>query len=193
MNCGERPRRKRCKRLDVQYDAHYLTFSCFHRQPFLSGRHSPMWLLESLDEARTNCPFELWAYVIMPEHAHVLILPGEGVTISSILYAVKHPVTRRAVKWTERNRPEFLEKLTERRPGGKVTRRFWQPGGGYDRNLRSTADVHEKLRYIHANPVRRGSVEHPSDWPWSSWRAWEEGVDDPIPIDRESFPPLQSV
>ena len=35
-------------------------------------------------------------------------------------------------------------------------------------------DVHEKIAYIHAHPVRRGLVNQPRDWPWSSWRAWHE-------------------
>ena len=28
----------------------------------------------------------------------------------------------------------------------------------------------EKLRYMHRNPVKRGSVMKPEDWPWSSFR-----------------------
>ena len=49
----------------------------------------------------------------------------------------------------------------------------------------------EHVRYIHANPVRRALVESPADWPWSSCRAWEEGVDDPLRIDRASLPPIE--
>jgi len=170
---ADKKHRKRCKRWDIPWNAHCLTFSCFQRRPFLGGRRAPVWFLESLDAARTKCPFDLWGYVIMPEHVHLIVLPHEGATISSILYNIKQPVTRRAVKWAEKNCPSFLPNMTERRPSGTCTRRFWQPGGGYDRNLRTTRDVHEKLLYIHGNPVRRGLVERPQDWPWSSWRAWE--------------------
>ena len=193
MSMGNRPHRKRCKRWDIPWDAHWLTFSCFQRRPFFRGRESPGWFLESLDAARGRWAFDLWGYVVMPEHVHLLLLPQEGVTIRSILRAVKQPTARRAIRWFERNRPSFLEQMTERRPGGKVTRRFWQTGGGYDRNLRSTRDVHEKLHYLHGNPVRRGLVASPGDWPWSSWRAWEDGTNEPIAIDRESFPVLGPV
>ena len=58
-------------------------------------------------------------------------------------------------------------------------------------NLRSIADVHEKIGYIHQNPVRRGLIEKPGDWPWSSWRAWHLGVDEPIRIDRGTLPLLK--
>jgi len=192
MDDGVRAHRKRCRRWDVPWDAHCLTFSCFQLRPFLAGRQSPGWFLESVQAARAQGLFDLWGYVIMPEHVHLLILPTHGTRISFILSAIKQPVARTAVKWAELNRPVFLEQMTERRPGGKCTRRFWHPGGGYDRNLRSTKDVHEKLRYIHENPVRRGLVERAREWAWSSWRAWQEGVDEPIPIDRDSFPLLVS-
>ena len=63
-------------------------------------------------------------------------------------------------------------------------------GGGYDRNLRSIRDIHEKIRYVHANPVTRGLVDNPSGWKWSSALAWEEGLNSPIRIDRQTVPAL---
>ena len=128
----------------------------------------------------------------MPEHVHLLILPGEGVAISSILYQIKKPVATWAVSWVRLNRPSFLGTMLDRQPNGKSSYRFWQRGGGYDRNLRSVSDVHEKIKYIHDNPVRRGLAARARDWPWSSWRAWEKGVDEPIRIDRQTLPPLES-
>jgi putative transposase len=89
--------------------------------------------------------------------------------------------------------PAFLEKMTDRQPCGKVTHRFWQRGGGYDRNLRSVPDVHEKIKYIHENPLRRGLVARAEDWPWSSARAWATGMNQPIRIDWEMLPPLEIV
>jgi len=78
--------------------------------------------------------------------------------------------------------------MEHRTSNGKVAYRFWQRGGGYDRNLRSDRDIHEKIAYVHDNPIRRGLVERAEDWPWSSLRAHHEGVDEPIPIDRDSIP-----
>ena len=65
--------------------------------------------------------------------------------------------------------------------------RFWQAGGGYDRNIRDEEEMLEKARYIHANPVRRGLVDSPADWKWSSAR-WYEGVrDGELVIDPAKF------
>ncbi len=127
----------------------------------------------------------------MPEHAHLLLWPHEGVKISSILYQIKKPVTNRALGWIRKNSPSFLPRMLDRQPNGDEHYRVWQRGGGHDRNLRSIADVHEKIGYIHQNPVRRGLIEKPGDWPWSSWRAWHLGVDEPIRIDRGTLPLLK--
>ena len=53
--------------------------------------------------------------------------------------------------------------------------RFWQPGGGYDRNITSTEALRAVIDYIHANPVRRGLVARAEDWEWSSAR-WYAGL-----------------
>jgi len=45
--------------------------------------------------------------------------------------------------------------------------RVWERGG-CDMNIWS--EKREKLNYMHANPVKRGLMSQPGDWPWSSWR-----------------------
>jgi putative transposase len=181
--------RKTCKRYDTPWRAHYLTFSCFLRRPFLQSQRGPQWTAESVQAARGRGMFLLWGYVFMPEHVHLLIYPNEGVKISTILTELKQPVTRKVIAWCEQNAPEFLKRMEDAH-SGKTSHRFWQRGGGYDRNLWSTKEIHEKRHYIHLNPVKRKLVQTVDQWFWSSCRAWTEGVDDPIPIDRESFPML---
>jgi putative transposase len=129
--------------------------------------------------------YDLLGFVFMPEHVHVVVLPCPGIRISRILVAMKVPVAKRAVLWIRVNAPDSLRCMEDRQPNGRCSYRFWQRGGGYDRNLRTAADVREKIRYIHANPIRRGLVTAADDWHWSSYRAWQTGEDVPIPIDRE--------
>ena len=143
-----------------------------------------------MENARTRRPFDLWAFVIMPEHAHLLIWPHAGVRVSDILLTIKQPVTQRCVAWVKRSAPHFLPAMLDSQPNGKHFFRFWQRGGGYDRNLWSTREIHEKIAYIHNNPVRRELVARAQDWPWSSLHAWETGLDQPITIDRQSVPML---
>jgi len=64
--------------------------------------------------------------------------------------------------------------------------RYWQAGGGFDRNLRGGGDLEEKIKYIHHNPVKRGLVERETDWAWSSARWYAEMTDGELAIDRVS-------
>ena len=191
MNDSNQPR-KLCRRYDIVGDPHMLTFSCFKRLPLLSKDRSRKWMLDAIQLGRERELYDLWAYVIMPEHVHMVVLPRENVQISQILALVKQSMAKRAMPWIRENAPGFLTKL-ESRSKGKSTHQFWQRGGGYDRNLRSVSDIHEKIDYIHANPVRRKLVDTPGQWPWSSYHTWETGKDAPIPVDRDSVPMLTPV
>lgn len=126
----------------------------------------------------------------MPNHCQVLLLPHDAEDVGKILYGSKKPVTNRARAWVCHRTPSFLPRMHDRQPSGKVSIRFWQRGAGGDRNLRTVSDVHEKIGYVHSNPVRAGLVTPAADWPWSNYRAWESGIDEPIPIDRDTLPPL---
>jgi len=180
--------RKLCKRLDVPGDAHYLTFSCFRNQAFLRDETACHWLIEAISAARSKHPFDLWAWVFMPDHVHLLIMPQDGIGISRILSSIKTPVAKRAAGRGRREAPELALAMSDIQPNGKQFLRFWQRGGGYDRNIWSTEEIHEKIGYIHNNPVRRELVGIPEAWRWSSCAAWENGTDDLLSIDRDTFP-----
>jgi putative transposase len=92
-------------------------------------------------------------------------------------------VGRKAIKHLRDSAPHWLPRITVRR-GRRLERRFWQAGGGYDRNACEPSTVLAMSEYIHANPVRRGLVSRPEDWKWSS-AAWVEGKNSlrPDPID----------
>ncbi|ADB15740.1 protein of unknown function DUF1568 [Pirellula staleyi DSM 6068] len=182
--------RKQVKRYDIPGDVRFLTFSCFQRLPLLSRDRTRIFLVEAIERCRSLRPFELWGYVIMPEHVHLIILPGKSMLVAEILKTIKVSTSKRAITWLHQNAPDFLHCLEDLQPNGSGTYRFWQRGGGYDRNLRSTRDVHEKLSYIHENPVRRGLVLKAEDWKWSSALAWQTGIDEPLRIDRENVPRL---
>jgi putative transposase len=46
--------------------------------PFLLRPRVREWFREALEAARAKFGFQLWAYVLMPEHAHLLVYPGEA-------------------------------------------------------------------------------------------------------------------
>lgn len=169
---------------DIPGHAHELTFSCFRGLPLLCKDRTCRWFVDAMESARTKQQLHLWAYVIMPEHVHVLLWPGPAESkIRTIRSVLKMPVERRAIRYLQQSAPRFLEKLKDVQPNGKVSSRFWQRGGGYDRNAFEAVTILRMIDYIHNNPVRRGLVERASDWIWSSARFYEGDLNVPIRMD----------
>ena len=164
-----RVHRKRCRRFNEAGHAHALTFSCFQRQAFLSRDRTRRWVLEAIESAREAHRFHVWAYVLMPEHVHFLIWPQIAeYDIGAILSSLKQPVAKKAVNHVRTYAPAFLDRMADLQPGGRTVYRFWQRGGGYDRNLREPRYIWETIDYFHLNPVRRGLCQRPEEWIWSS-------------------------
>jgi putative transposase len=70
---------KRCRRINEPGHAHELTFSCYRWLALLSRDRTRTWLIEAIEEARKQMRFDLWAYVVMPEHVHILLNPREPI------------------------------------------------------------------------------------------------------------------
>jgi REP element-mobilizing transposase RayT len=101
--------------------AHELTFSCHRRLPLLNRDRTREWFIEALKKARARLRFQIWAYVIMPEHAHVLIFPEtDEYSVATILKAIKQPVSQKACAYLRKHAPQWLEKLRVTWPSGRV-------------------------------------------------------------------------
>ena len=138
--------------------------------------------LKNLDLARQTLNFDLWAYVVMPEHVHVVLQPlDEQYEMAAILRAIKKPVSHEIFE----NFPSLRDRCIVNRIEGKTPEyRFWQAGGGYDRNIETAEDAWSKIHYVHWNPVKRDLCESQIEWPFSSARAYAEVVGNtPIPVD----------
>src|SRR5438270_13944683 len=117
---------KRRQRYNDPSQPRELTFSCYRHYPLLSRDRTREWLCEAVEAARAKFGFHLWAYVLMPEHVHLLVYPGDAPDqISRFLQAVKEPVARKAIAYLKTNAPGWLTRLTVRE-GKRVRHRFWQ-------------------------------------------------------------------
>jgi putative transposase len=146
-------------------------------------------LAEAIDCARKKHDFLLWAYVFMPEHVHLLICPRPNVyDVSKILESIKLSVARTAVPYVRKNAPTFLSSMLDQQPNGRTHYRFWQRGPGFDRNITSEQTAVAEIEYIHANPVRRGLCEKPTDWHWSSAADYAGLRSGPLAIDFHESP-----
>ena len=143
---------------------HFITFSCYRRQPKLVTWAARARFEESLEQARRCYGVGLLGYVAMPEHVHLLVSEPEKGPLSIAIQALKQSVARRLA-------------LRSAEP-------FWQ-ARYYDFNVWSNRKRVEKLRYIHRNPVARGLVARPEDWKWSSYRHYLTGMEGRVEIESE--------
>jgi putative transposase len=140
---------------------HFVTFSFYRRLPYLGTESARNLFERSLEMMRKRYDFVVCGYVVMPEHVHLLISEPKKVLLSKAIQALKLSVSVQS-----RERP------------------FWQ-ARYYDFNVHNGEKTSEKLRYMHRNPVKRGLVEKPEDWAWSSFRHYLTGIEGTVEI--ESF------
>ncbi|MBN4076148.1 transposase [Gemmatimonas aurantiaca] len=156
------------KSFDIQSHAHYLSFSCYRNQELLVQDDVRNEILKFWHKASVQEQLRILAYVVMPTHVHLLILPiGKKYEMSRIVRRLKEPFSRWIVKEWSIHDPATLRRI-ELISRGKQVRRFWQAGGGYDRNLYSEDAMRRAVEYIEWNPVEKGFVARPEDWRWSS-------------------------
>jgi putative transposase len=170
--------RKRVRHFNEPGHMHLLTFSCYRRLPLLTRDDRQRLLCQAIDRATARHGYRLFAFVLMPEHVHLLVHPRTGGgDIAALLRAIKRPYSFRIKQLLEKaaaaDQPqarELLRRLTIRQRPGVATFRFWQEGPGHDGNLFSPRRILAAIDYIHMNPVRRGLCERCIDWKWSSAR-----------------------
>ena len=127
----------------------FITFCKLASNPFTAeARH--VILKHCLRDNGTK--FELHAAVVMPEHVHLLLTPlcdknGWPYGLPAILKAIKGTSARSVNRLLGNSGP------------------IWQEES-FDHVLRSQESLKEKLEYIGQNPVRRGLVQIPEDYPW---------------------------
>jgi putative transposase len=155
-------------------DLHFVTFSCYQRQPFLSTPRACRVFEQTLEDVRRWYGLYVKGYVVMPEHVHLLVSEPERSSLRVALQMLKQIVAQKL-------KPGLSALLGE---NGAVPKRFWQVRY-YDFNVRTRKKQIEMLRYIHRNPVHRGLVEKPEDWQWSSFLHYATGVEGVVEIESE--------
>ena len=151
-------------RYQDQHCLHFITFSCYQRMPLLDTLAAKQTFEQELERVRNWYGCYITGYVVMPEHVHLLISEPERSKLSVVL--------------------QMLKQITSKKLRAKHLPRFWQVRY-YDFPVWSEAKRIEKLRYIHRNPVKRGLVERPEFWKWSSFVHYATGVEGIVEIESQ--------
>jgi putative transposase len=126
-------------------------------------------LAQAIEGVRARRHFLLTGYVFMPDHWHALFYPGENDTLPRLMNSLKVASVQR------------INRLRG------TTGQFWQ-ARYFDRAIRTVKEYHETIEYVHLNPVRKGMVRRPEDWPWSSIHSYGGPGPVPLEIDRVDLP-----
>ena len=151
------------KRFQKAEALHFITFSCFHRLPFLEAPATKETFEFVLEQTRSRHQARVYAYVLMPEHIHLLINEPPLILVAQFLKALKQ--------------------ITSRKLRGD-RRQFWQDRY-FDANIHGEAARSEVIRYIHRNPVKRGLVASPEQYRWSSFNHYATGIRGIVEIESE--------
>ncbi len=178
------PHRKKIRHFENTRHLHELTFSCYRRMPLLTNDPWRGILAASLNTACREESFDLVAFVFMPKHVHLLVLPlTSDSTLSRFLARTQQPTSKQIRQLLVENNSPLLQQLTVQERPGKFCFRFWQEGPGFDRNLFSPAAMASSIDYIHTNPVKRGLCQAAVDFKWSSARFHLRDIVDPdLPV-----------
>ena len=142
---------------------YFFTVVTFRRQRFLIDDDVRAALREGIQFTRQTKPFEIVAWVLLPDHLHCIWrLPPDDTDFSSRWSIIKRIVTQRCGE--RLNRPEWLNARRRKRQQGTLWQhRFW------DHLIRDEDDFNRHMDYIHWNPVKHGLVSKVADWPYSSF------------------------
>ncbi|MCX6740475.1 MAG: hypothetical protein NTZ49_04580 [Candidatus Parcubacteria bacterium] len=152
---------------------HFVTFKTANNVPFFKDDKCCDIFLEELDRLRTELSFDIYGFVIVPDHVHLLIgqvfaygSPNKfGDTPESSLNEFGISYIGKKIKGvTARKINKYLQ-----RSGALWKHRF------FDFNIYSHKKFEEKLKYIHDNPISHGLVSDISLFRYCSWRNYELG------------------
>ena len=161
---------------------HFITCTVLHWIPLFTRRESVEILLESFRYLQQTDHLKLYAYVILENHLHIV---AQSDDITKTMARFKSYTARELLRLLQREKvTTILDQLAFYKKAHKLDRIYqvWQEGL-QPKLIQSDAMMKSKITYIHQNPVKRGYVDEPSHWRYSSARDYE-GVGGLLEVER---------
>lgn len=143
-------------------------------------------ILGSLSYCRLHKGLKLHAYVLMPDHLHLIVSCTEGHSLPDIMRDFKRYTSRKCTSLLRKKRNEVVLNTFRKAAVAKRDKQIykvWQ-NGYHPIGLYTEPFLKQKLDYLHENPVRKAYVSTPEEWVYSSARNYASLPDFKIPIDR---------
>lgn len=153
-------------RVRDQSAIHFVTFTVHQWVDVFTRRTYVELLLDSLKYCQEKKGLQIYAWVVMSNHCH-LILRAKDNNLSDIIRDLKKFTSKNIVKAIEENPKESRKKWLSMVLRYQDSIWFWKEGyHGEEVYSQNFYDL--KANYIHQNPVKAGIVEREEDYLWSS-------------------------
>jgi len=162
------------KNVDIGAAYYYITATCTEWLPLLNNADARSIVCGEITRALTECRGFVSAYVLMPDHIHLLVYLPDGPALHRFNRRWRGRSAQRIIKLAKDARATKLLDTMAKHANGKASFAAWKEQTR-DLAIWNTGKLRGMAAYIHANPVRRGLVEHPGEWQHSSWRFYESG------------------
>lgn len=162
---------------------YFITSTITHWIPlFLSHRYFTL-LTDALSYCRTNKGLLLHAYVLMPNHFHIIASSQPRRGLPGIMRDLKRYTSREVTRCLEEDGSRFQLRLLEQSAIRSNDYCVWQEGY-HPEAIFTERFFRQKLDYLHDNPVRKGYVRSAAEWVYSSAYDYVIGRRGVMEIDR---------
>ncbi len=152
---------------------HFVTGNCVNRLPVLTESACCRAFLDELSKLNKEWPAKLITYVLMPDHFHFISNPQDG-RIIEFCRDLKSKAAKAIIKSTKK----FSFPVTE------DGRQVWQESF-HAKPLWSGWMINQKVKYIHANPLKDKLVKSTKDYFWSGFHSFYGFGDGPLSVDHD--------
>lgn len=158
-----------CYRIHHTGYPHFLTATINHWQPLFTRTETANIVLDSWRFLQQEADFKIYGYVLLENHLHLIAASAD---LSRDMQRFKSWTARQLVDYLQqRSSARVLEILARFKRAHKTASQYqvWEEGN-HPQLIESEAVMRQKLDYIHHNPVKRGYVDLPEHWRYSSAR-----------------------
>ncbi len=150
---------------EIAHEGRHLFFTVvtYPRRKILVEDQSRLILRSVIEDVRRDYPFDINAWVLLPDHLHCIwTLPPADNDFSKRWGLIKAGFSKRAKPIFHRD--DWLNPSKIRHRESTIwQRRFWE------HEIRDDADFQQHMDYIHFNPVKHGLVSRVAEWPYSTF------------------------
>ncbi len=145
---------------------YFFTVVTYRRMPLFHDEFARQCLREAIESTRSQRPFEVVAFCLLPNHLHcVRKLPADDADFSTRWASIKARFSKAFLR-TRASQPAVPRSRRRKGEACLWQRRFWE------HQIRNERDLQRHVDYIHYNPVKHGLVERVEDWPWSTYHRY---------------------